>query len=169
MRRAEGVNGLIGGVGEEIRHGEARGEDPNVRSSRASGRVPCLSLPIPSHSQSSSLEGVNDLVGGIGEDTRHLEGRGEDPSVRSPPIGPIGSTPNPLYNPSHGEIAVGDGVCGGLGLVGEDIHHFEGRGEDPNVRSPSIPSLDPPPMSLPIPSHGESMVPDDACDGEGRL
>ena len=69
----------------------------------------------------------------------------------------MGRLSNP-YNPSHGEITVGDGGCGGLGLVGEEIHHFEGRGDDANVRSSPIPSLDPPSMSLPIPSHCESMA-----------
>ena len=99
--------------------------------------------------------GVNDLVDGIGNDIHHFEGRGEDPSVRSPPIGDIGLTPNPLHNPSHGGTSVEGSGNHLVGLIGEDIHHLKARGEDANVRSPSIPSLDPPPMSLPIPSHGE--------------
>ena len=165
MRRAEGANGLIGGVGEEIRHGGASNQDPNVRSPSKSVRVPCTSLPIPSSSLSSSLEGVNDLVGGIGEDTHHLEGRGEDPSVRSSSIGSIGLTSNPLYNPPHGSISVEGSSNHLVGLIGEDIHHLKARGEDANVRSPSIPSLDPPSMSLPIPSHGESMASDVVVGG----
>ena len=89
-----------------------------------------MSLPIPSHGQSSSSEGINDLVDAIGEDAHHFGAHGEDSSERVPPIGDLDSPPTPLPIPSHGETAVENDVGGASRCIGEDIHHLEARRED---------------------------------------
>jgi len=156
----EGVNGLIRGIGEDIRHGEARGETLNVRSSSSCAHVPPMSLPTPSDDQSSSGGSGNGVSDAIGEDTHHFGARGEVSCERVPPIGDLDPPPTPLPIPSHGETVVEDDVGGASRCIGEDIHHLEARREDSYERAPSTSSLDPPPMSPSIPSHGESMVPD---------
>ena len=154
----EGVNGLVGGIGEDIRHSEARGETSNVWSSSSCAHVPPMSLPIPSDDPSSSGGSGNGVSDDVGEDTHHFGARGKDSSERVPPIGDLDPPPTPLPIPSHGETAVEDGVCGASRCISEATHHFGLRGEDSCERALPTSSLDPPPMSPSIPSHGESMV-----------